>query len=315
MHQISLFKNLKISHCEDVELRHCNQRIISLRGSVSNCVNKVANNCYCEEEEIRLGNPDINKLLKINKNHSADCTVSPDCFTSFAMTNSFNSFCGVWKKLAAFTLAEVLITLGIVGVVAAMTIPMLITKYEKIRNVNQLKKTYSELSQAFRAASEENDLYTVGDNWQDRTAIVKVLKSHIKVVQVYDTPQPNRPMCYDGNIRTPNKGYGQYSWLDIISVSTPFSNKTASMKLLNGACVGFDLYGSRVVFIDINGSQSPPNRFGKDLFMFELTSNNSFIPYQYNLPYSKISSDCKKGGKGMYCAARIIREGWEINYY
>ena len=217
---------------------------------------------------------------------------------------------------AAFTLAEVLITLGIIGIVAAITIPMLMTKYEKIRNVNQLKKTYSELSQAFKAASEENDLYTIGDNWQDRTAIVKALEPYIKILNVYtDNSNGINAMCYEGDIKSVTKG-PQYGWFDTVGVSTPFSRKTASIKLLNGACVGFDLYGqSRVVFIDINGSQSRPNLFGKDMFMFECTSNNSFIPRGYNLPYSEISSNCKKGGKGGFCAARIIRDGWKINYY
>ena len=217
---------------------------------------------------------------------------------------------------AAFTLAEVLITLGIIGIVAAITIPMLMTKYEKIRNVNQLKKTYSELSQAFKAASEENDLYTIGDNWQDRTAIVKALEPYIKILNVYtDNSNGINAMCYEGDIKSVTKG-PQYGWFDTVGVSTPFSRKTASIKLLNGACVGFDLYGqSRVVFIDINGSQSRPNLFGKDMFMFECTSNNSFIPRGYNLHYSEISSNCKKGGKGGFCAARIIRDGWKINYY
>ena len=41
---------------------------------------------------------------------------------------------------AAFTLAEVLITLGIIGIVAAMTLPALVGKYQKVQTVNQLKK-------------------------------------------------------------------------------------------------------------------------------------------------------------------------------
>ena len=47
----------------------------------------------------------------------------------------------------AFTLAEVLITLGIIGIVAAMTLPTLIGKYQKKQTVTQLKKSYTEISQ------------------------------------------------------------------------------------------------------------------------------------------------------------------------
>ena len=218
---------------------------------------------------------------------------------------------------AAFTLAEVLITLGIIGIVAAITIPMLMTKYEKIRTVNQLKKVYSELSQAFKAASEDMDIYSLGNNWDDRTAVVKALEPYIKVINIYDVNKNGlKPMCYDADIKSSVIGYGQYGWFDHVGVSTPFTRKTASMKLLNGACVGFDLNGlSRAVYIDVNGSLSLPNIIGKDLFLFEFTSNNSFIPSGYSLPYSTISSDCNKGGKGQYCAARIIRDGWQITYY
>ena len=51
-------------------------------------------------------------------------------------------------KLKAFTLAEVLITLVIIGVIAAMTIPTLMNNTNNQELVSRLKKTYSELSQA-----------------------------------------------------------------------------------------------------------------------------------------------------------------------
>jgi prepilin-type N-terminal cleavage/methylation domain-containing protein len=54
------------------------------------------------------------------------------------MSNKKNNF-----KLA-FTLSEVLITLGIIGVVAAMSIPTLITSVQKIRTATELKKSFAE---------------------------------------------------------------------------------------------------------------------------------------------------------------------------
>ncbi len=59
-------------------------------------------------------------------------------------------------KRAAFTLAEVLITLGIIGVVAAMTIPTLIAKYQERQVVSSLTKVYSTLSQAYQMAQAEH---------------------------------------------------------------------------------------------------------------------------------------------------------------
>ncbi|MDE6138447.1 MAG: type II secretion system GspH family protein [Candidatus Gastranaerophilales bacterium] len=56
----------------------------------------------------------------------------------------------------AFTLAEVLITLGIIGIVAAMTIPTLMTKYAKQRTETQLVKFYSMMNQTLRMSVAEN---------------------------------------------------------------------------------------------------------------------------------------------------------------
>ena len=65
-------------------------------------------------------------------------------------------------RLKAFTLAEVLITLGIIGVVAAMTMPVLIQKHREQVAVTKVKKFYSTFSQAYLMAVQENGTL---DNW------------------------------------------------------------------------------------------------------------------------------------------------------
>ena len=71
--------------------------------------------------------------------------------------NKFFKVCYNIKQLKlGFTLAEVLITLGIIGVIAALTIPTLIMNYRKIVVENQLKSTYSIISQAIKLAEVEN---------------------------------------------------------------------------------------------------------------------------------------------------------------
>ena len=56
----------------------------------------------------------------------------------------------------AFTLAEVLITLGIIGIIATMTIPTLVSKFQEKALESQFKKTYSTLNQALQLAIYEN---------------------------------------------------------------------------------------------------------------------------------------------------------------
>lgn len=59
------------------------------------------------------------------------------------------------KIFTAFTLAEVLITLGIIGVVAALTMPALIAKYDEMVIVNKLKRSYSEIANAIELRKSE----------------------------------------------------------------------------------------------------------------------------------------------------------------
>ena len=57
-----------------------------------------------------------------------------------------------YKNTKAFTLAEVLITLGIIGVVAALTLPSVITNYQKQATATSVKKAYSQLGQVIEMA-------------------------------------------------------------------------------------------------------------------------------------------------------------------
>ncbi len=221
-----------------------------------------------------------------------------------------------------FTLAEVLITLGIIGVVSAITITMLMTNYQRTRDVNILKKQYSELSQAFRSASQEYDLYS-----STPKEIVDALKPHIKWSGTFENSQYDalKAMCYN-----PNRQYwggrkvkrnGGYLWQGgNCGISNPIAEVRASMELHNGACVGF---GPRhEIILDTNGSYTLPNIVGKDVFIFEVNNKNGIEPKGKNLSDSAVKTGgngCNKTlkncGAGMYCAARILREGWQINYY
>ena len=65
--------------------------------------------------------------------------------------NRRQKYCG-----NAFTLAEVLITLGIIGVVAAVTIPTMIKNYQKKETVTKLKRAYAEVQQVIKMSEVEH---------------------------------------------------------------------------------------------------------------------------------------------------------------
>ena len=91
------------------------------------------------------------------------------------LNNSFNS--RLCKVKFGFTLAEVLVTLGIIGVVSAMTVPTLMQNYQRKSYVTQLHKFYNELSQALvQYQTDRNALnYNPSANKDDGSCIAKIL--------------------------------------------------------------------------------------------------------------------------------------------
>lgn len=235
-----------------------------------------------------------------------------------------NMFGGYMNK-SAFTLAEVLITLGIIGIVAAMTLPALIAKHEKIETITRLKRAYSLVNQGlFRAVSDMGDVADWPTTIQSDVLISKYFAPYFKVLKLYPKAESwQSAMCYDGRNTVTSSGVvTQYKWMDGGHISSPFlTGVTASMKLADEICIGVNGigYGSRI-FIDVNGNAKGPNIAGYDLFFF-LIDKNTIKPYGWDWSDEELTGSGKqnacnlKARNGGYtCAARIMREGWQINY-
>ena len=79
------------------------------------------------------------------------------------------------NKKFAFTMAEVLITLSVVGVVAVLTLPSVIQKQQEKITVNRLKSAYSIISQAFARTISENgtpDTWGMGGMYESQSQII-----------------------------------------------------------------------------------------------------------------------------------------------
>lgn len=218
------------------------------------------------------------------------------------------------KKISrAFTLAEVLITLGIIGIVAALTIPTIISNSEKQSTVSKVKETYSILSQATTQINNDcgGDIAgclanpNAADNdATERNEVAKLYKAKLSVIKD----------CTDG-VTTGCFANVMYMLLD--NVSTWYNLETASyisnakFVLKNGASVVFDWDDSSPsyfnIYIDVNGTKGP-NQLGKDTFLFYYDVNKKCLE-----PHTE--SDCGTGSNaGGGCSGRIIQEG-AINYY
>lgn len=102
-----------------------------------------------------------------------------------------------------FTLAEVLITLGIIGVVAALTIPSVISNYRKQVVVERLKKFYTVMNQAVLQATEEYGDWQQWDVSEENSLIENYLKKYLKLIKT--ERKDNRTYYYfsDGSMFYP----------------------------------------------------------------------------------------------------------------
>lgn len=211
----------------------------------------------------------------------------------------------------AFTLAEVLITLGIIGVVAAMTIPTLMQKYYEKQTVAKLKETYSILSQALKSASQEEGLPEEWDCIEpNKTCAQKgseILKKHLKIAADCGVLDP-KETCIASGEYTSLDGYQKWD----------FSKNTSDykMKLLNGTSFWFRFsttseksHGMIMTFkIDTNGAKKP-NVSGRDLFFLRYYEGKGLIleGSPETVSYKTSCLNSKQSGTG--CAYYVVNFG------
>ena len=250
---------------------------------------------------------------------------------------------------SAFTLAEVLITLGVIGVVAAMTLPTLIHNYQVKQWETGLKRSYNILSNGFKKVMSDtgcvdlictgifvpngtNTKNTESPEFNEQMESVAKKVFNVKKVCKLGTTDAECPREYTINYL---KGSG---------TTVLKAEKTFSMQLADGTFVYIENWGCKgnyerrdcaYLLIDLNGYKKP-NTYGKDFFALGfLKSDGSIIP-NYSLYASqvfgpghkywrddpkfcgnvdvKLKDDMQNIINGYGCLARIMENNWEMDY-
>lgn len=225
----------------------------------------------------------------------------------------------------AFTLSEVLITLGIIGVVAALVMPALISNYKKNLTVTRLKETYSMLKQAVEMSEVQNGEvkdwnYSVCSTGEK--CFEQYLKPYLKVVKK----------------ESMNTIWKRATFLELSGAQ---EQGLMMMRPANG--VAYTLANGAVLFtynsavsnntlsmsVDIDGIK-PVNQFGKDMFQYVLSPKYGLVPQGYmdtsteesfgDYDRTKILNGvnsyrygCNKKLRGTWCTALIMVDGWKIS--
>lgn len=176
------------------------------------------------------------------------------------------------KEFKGFTLAEVLITLGVIGVVAAMTMPSVINHFKEKQTVTALKHSYSVLSQAFTniiANEGTPDTWNLTSTEDFRDLFAKYIRNTKKCDAENGACQPE---CVYG-LHAVNSCYNYNNtahsalMLNNGTVLTFWLRDDMYVKNCDDTSIGIPDSCMLTIHTDINGMKGP-NTWGKDRFEF-----------------------------------------------
>ena len=227
-------------------------------------------------------------------------------------------------KKCAFTLAEVLITLGIIGVVAAITLPVLVQNYQKHVIINRLKVAYTTIGNAIDQAVSD---YGDAQDWYIPDGVAKVKSDYVSehylipyLNIVKDCNHSKAKGCVPTNKSPDNSVYT----LVVASSRVLLLSNGVAINVFSGSFGGTSNDKRILIYLYINGIKDI-NINGKDVFYTELggyegayTFNpNKLMPYGFSnskdrINYTTGSNSCNKNSNGMKCFALILYDNWKI---
>lgn len=205
-----------------------------------------------------------------------------------------------------FTLAEVLITLGIVGIVAEITIPVLMQNVQDAQFYSATKKVASVLTQATVQMVSDNS----GQIWDNSSVVGSVLSKSMADGYAPYLKTLNEAIC--NQIQTNSVAY----YKTPSSLLAPSTAQTclllkdgAIMRMVSRSQCGISLpgglgYDCGGIFVDVNGNK-PPNMWGRDVQRFIVIKTNSGN-YRVAPSGPDIDGLTCASGDGSGCAEYII---------
>ena len=182
-------------------------------------------------------------------------------------------------------MAEVLITLGIIGVVAAMTLPSLIANYKAIEYHTRFMTAYSRLQEAFQKLAAEEGMTITNSSYGNQQFRDPFMAQFIKPIDCgYGSGLNHKHLgCL------PNPDLGENENATAVAEYKTYDGKKklglgymddGQFLMNNGMLVTIENQnkGRLYITVDINGYQNRPNRYGHDLFTFMVTKDGRLVP-------------------------------------
>ena len=188
-------------------------------------------------------------------------------------------------KHYGFTLAEVLITLGIIGVVAAMTLPTVINNTNNKQNETALKKAYSIAQQALAMmAANYGDVKP--ENFAVREFVTEYIKNFNNAIDCGIALNATaKDLCVSSGDIANYKNFNNTTavaatYFDDGQFVLP-DGMTFFIQNENGQASDdpeVNRSNTIILIIDVNGSKKRPNQLGHDVFAFQFMNNGKLMP-------------------------------------
>ena len=214
----------------------------------------------------------------------------------------------ILRKNVAFSLAEVLIVIGLIGIVASLTLPNLNSSTNKKEMVTRYMKVYAELSAAAGSAVAKYGPITswvanASTDTEKSTIVGKRLLSYMKVSKEcgIDTDNTNAKCGTSGTVKYMKTSGGAGG------IYTDSNKNDYKAILANGISISISGYGTPSIEVDIDGRQNS-YMWGKDYFGFNIDSDTGEVkPYGWDKTEADMLSDCKSIGQA--CGNWVVRAG------
>lgn len=206
------------------------------------------------------------------------------------------------KKMFAFTLSEVLITLAIIGVISALTVPTLINGYQKKAEVVQIRKVMTDIGNTI-------DMY-ITEEGKAKFSATPYYKNDLNSL-ITEKMKSVKTCSSDAGGCFASENYLTIGGGD----SKAFSCEGNSYLLANSAAICMTKDDDIItVNVDINGQQGP-NIGGRDMFEFYVTKDGD-IAYcsDGNAECDSEKEGCTGSALGKGCVKALADNAWVMDY-
>ncbi len=244
-------------------------------------------------------------------------------------------------KKNGYTLAEVLVTLGIVGIIAAMVLPALLNNSKNAANGIALARATELVQDGIKTIMVHAQEEHPQDILADTIAALKIQDVFPDGIDGYNQ---DAYLTDDDNLFSATRGLIGLEEVDNYNTGNIthyagdaadglFNNYEAFRFAKNNAVI---LYQTNYnvddnvaaddiltrIFIDVNGSEEP-NQIGRDVFLFGLANNGILVPAgseKYNdfdgdvAIYENNDDNVCPDEDDLACTARVMANGWKIDY-